>query len=303
MCCVTVQEHAETSAPTKTAKTVEAYDFRRPTTLAREHSRVLELAFETFARQWGTQLTAKVRVVAQVSCEQVAMLAYDEYASRLPSLTAMVLCELDDSASKAVIQFPTAAALSWVAHMLGGNGSYDPPERKFTPLEQVLIRRLMDDALEDLRYSLGSLLVSGIAVDAIQYNSQFAQAAATADLMIVAQFTIRMGDRLTPATVAIPAEVLLPQLGEANPMSTTANARELVQAQIAHVPVEVSLQLSPAMVSPNMVLGLAAGDLLPLPHPQHRPFDLAVDGMTLARAAVGANGSRLACVVVNTELS
>ena len=54
------------------------YDFRRPTTLAREHARILELAFETFARQWGTQLTAKIRVMCQVGFVSVQMQAYDD---------------------------------------------------------------------------------------------------------------------------------------------------------------------------------------------------------------------------------
>uniref|UniRef100_UPI0037045857 hypothetical protein n=1 Tax=Vibrio cidicii TaxID=1763883 RepID=UPI0037045857 len=77
------------------APDLPVYDFRRPTTLAREHSRVLELAFETFARQWATQLTAKVRVLSQVTCDSVAMQTYDEYAASLPATTAMVLCELE----------------------------------------------------------------------------------------------------------------------------------------------------------------------------------------------------------------
>ncbi len=282
------------------AKPVEVYDFRRPTTLAREHSRVLELAFETFARQWATQLTAKVRVLSQVTCEQVAMQTYDEYAAGLPATTAMVLCELDGYAPKGVIQFPTTAALSWVNSMLGGSG-VPTIERTFTQIEHALVRRLMDDALEDLRYSLGSLLVASIAVDAIQYNSQFAQAAATSELMIVSTFSIRVGESNATATVALPAVALLPQLGETNPTSTTDNARELVTAQLAHVPVEVSLRLTPAMVKPNLILGLAVGDLLPLPHPQHRPFDVAVGGQSVAGAALGANGSRLACVIVSTE--
>ncbi|MCU1546788.1 MAG: hypothetical protein JWP30_1888 [Homoserinimonas sp.] len=287
--------------PAKQGAIVEPYDFRRPTTLAREHSRVLELAFETFARQWGTQLTAKVRVVSQVSCNQVVMQTYDEYASGLPSTTAMVLCTLEGVASKAVIQFPAASALTWISYMLGGNRAQVSPERKFTQIEQALVRRLMDDALEDLRYSLGTVLVDAIAVDAIQYNSQFAQAAATSDLMIVASFGIRVGDSTTSATLAIPAEVLLPQLGEANPTSDVGNARQLIIAQLASVPVEVSLRLAPAMVRPSRILGLAVGDVLSIPHPQHRPLDVAVDGLPLARAAVGSHGARLACVVVSTE--
>jgi flagellar motor switch protein FliM len=298
---VTVQEHVHTSAPTR--KNVDVYDFRRPTTLAREHSRVLELAFETFARQWGTQMTAKVRVVSHVTSEQVSMATYDEYAASLPPTTAMVLCEFEGSAAKAVIQFPTSAALSWVTYMLGGNASKQVDDRKFTQIEQALVRKLMEDALEDLRYSLGRLLVTSIAIDTIHYNSQFAQAAATTELMIVARFEIRVGENSTHATLAIPADVLLPQLGEANPTSTTANAKELMRSQLAHTPVELALQLAPVNVKPNVVLRLAVGDLITLPHPTHRPMNIAVDGQPLAQAAVGANGSRLACVVVGENSS
>lgn len=286
--------------PAKPTPVVELYDFRRPTTLAREHSRVLELAFETFARQWGTQLTANVRVVSQVNCEQVVMQSYDEYASGLPATTAMVLCTLDSSEAKAVIQLPAAAALSWVAYMLGSNRPRTVSERKFTQIEQALVRGLFDDALEDLRYSFGPLIVTPIAVDAIQYNSQFAQAAATGDLMIVATFAIRVGDATTTATLAIPAEVLLPQLGEANPTSNAANAGDLIAAQMGGVPLEVALRLTPAQVTPSRILGLAVGDVLRIPHPEHRPFEIAVDGQVLARGAAGSNGSRLACVVVST---
>ncbi|WP_233279390.1 flagellar motor switch protein FliM [Microterricola pindariensis] len=279
----------------------QPYDFRRPTTLAREHSRVLELAFETFARQWATQLTAKVRVLSQVTCEQVLMHSYDEYAAVLPATTAMVLCSIEGTSAKAVVQFPASAGLSWVARMLGGSADAEMPERVFTQIEQALVRRLMDDALEDLRYSLGELLVDAISIDGIQYNSQFAQAAPTAELMIVARFAVRVGDHRSLASVAVPAAVILPQLGESNPTSPVDNARALIGQQLGTVPVDVALRLAPAPVLPGTVLGLAVGDVIPLPHSQHRPLDLVVDGHELASAAVGVNGSRLACVVVSTK--
>ncbi|VDR31165.1 Flagellar motor switch protein FliM [Arthrobacter agilis] len=275
---------------------MDVYDFRRPTTLAREHSRVLELAFETFARQWATQLTAKVRVISQVTSEQVLMQTYNEYAASLPPTTAMVLCAIPDHPSKAVIQFPASAGLFWVDSMLGGHGTVPSGERKFTQIEQALIRRLMDDALEGLHYSLGSVLTYQLGIDSIQYNSQFAQAASTTELMIVGTFEIRVGERSCPATVAIPA-----QLGDANPTATGDDARELIEQQVAHVPVDVAVQLTALPVLPGRILDLAVGDVLKLPHPQHRPFELAINGQRLGEAALGQNGSRLACVVVTTE--
>ena len=280
---------------------MELYDFSRPTTLARDHARVLEMAFDTFARQWGTQLTAKVRVLSQVTSQQVQTLSYDEYASSLPDNTGMVLFDIPNVSAKAVIQFPMAAALSWAGHMLGGTGNMVPPERKFMHIEQALLGRIMDDALEDLHYSLGSLLAAPMTAASIQYNSQFAQAAASGDPMLVATFEMVVGETTAPASVAIPAEAVLPQLGPVVPSSSEATPAELIQGHLATTPVDVSLQMEPIRVKPGMVLNLAEGDVLRLLHPGHRPLNVTVDGHIVAQAAVGASGSRLAGVIVSTE--
>jgi flagellar motor switch protein FliM len=282
-------------------RTVSVYDFRRPATLAREHSRVLELAFETFARQWGTQLTAKVRVKSVVRLEDVSMLSYDEYAASLPAVTAMVLCTVETQDSKLVVQFPGPAALGWVNRMLGASNDAPMPDRKFTQIEQALIKGLMDEALEDLGYSLGPLLSEAVRVDTIQYNSQFAQAAAPSELMIVASFTMSVGDVNAPATLAVPAGLLLGRLKKVNPTDTRGDAAARVSAQLEQVPVELSVRLSTSFVTPSQVLGLAVGDVLTLPHLENRPFDLTLDGTRLATAAPARNGSRAAAVIVTIE--
>lgn len=282
---------------------VEVYDFRRPTTLAREHSRVLEVAFETFARQWGTQLTANTRTRCLVTFRQVVMLSYNEYATSLPAATTMVLCSTGVEESRAVLQFPASAAMSWISHMLGGNGNHGEPERRLTPMEQTLVRKLVDDVLDDLRYSLGSLLTKDIAFSSIHHNSQFAQAAAPSDLMIVASFTVTSGEQSALATLAVPAEILLSHLAEPNPVIASVNVRDQIRAQVARVPVDVSLRLPAVPITPTAVLKMAVGDVIPLQFFHTNPLDVAVNGQRYARAAVGANGSRMACVVTDIQES
>lgn len=285
----------------KMLPSVEIYDFSRPTTLAREHSRVLEMAFETFARQWGTQLTAKVRVKTQITSGSVLMKTYDDYSAALPGTTAMVLCALEGLEARAVIQFPIPSALSWVSHMTGGHGGQATPDRPFSAIEQGLVKHLMEDALEDLRYSFGALLSVPLALESIQFNSQFAQAAAPATLMIVAEFTVQVGDLSADATMAVPAEALLPQMGAANLAASAAGSRELVREQLMDTPVEVMMQLETLIVRPSEVLDLAVGDIVSLPHTIDRPFNITVDGNRLATASAGTNGSRLAAIIVTTE--
>ncbi|HEU0256430.1 MAG TPA: flagellar motor switch protein FliM [Microbacteriaceae bacterium] len=277
------------------------YDFRRPTTLVREHSRTLELAFDTFARQWGTQLTAKIRVLSQVTFQSVRMLGYDEYASGLPATTAMILLGLSDVEPRAVLQFPTPSALTWINSMLGGTRPVQPVERTFTPIEYALVRHITDDALEDLKYSLGPLLPGSIRVDSIQYHSQFAQAAPTTELMVIARFTLRVGDNEAEASLALPWQVLLPQLGEANPTVPSDDATHYLRRQLVQVPIEVAASLDPAYVTPSEVLSLKVGDVLRLPHPTHHPLNLVTGEQRVASVAIGTSRSRLAVVVTDLE--
>ena len=279
------------------------YDFRRPTTLAREHARILELAFETFARQWGTQLTAKIRVMCQVGFVSVQMQAYDDYVAGLPALTTMVLCEPEGTEARAVIQFPASEALSWVCRMLGSPAPGTLPERAFTRIEATLIRSLMNEALEDLHYSLGTLLPRRLQVSSIAHQSQFAQAADKSQLLITAWFTVRVGERSASASVALPAELLLEQLGENREPEPGGNSEALLAASLGTVPVDVQLATAPSAVRPQAILDLAVGDILPLGHRVHQPFDLLAGNHRVGTAAAGSRSGRAAAVIVTTQES
>ena len=295
---MTVQVLSEASARAATPA-LEVYDFQRPTTLGRERMRALTLAFENFSRQWATQLTAMTRAVTHVEIESLEVERYGEYADSLPEQTSMVLLTVSDLVSRAVLQVGQDVALGWVGRMLGGNASLQAPTRPFTPIESTILGRLVEYVIEDLEYSLGSLIEGPLALDNIQYSAQMAQAAHTGQFVLVARFVVAIGDSLAPTTIAIPLDGLHDPDGPATARSSAGANRTKVQ--LAAVPVSMSLQLLPATVGPAEILGLAEGDLIRLPHPQHRPLTVAVDGVPVAGAAVGANGSRLACVIVSLE--
>lgn len=278
--------------------TIEVYDFQRPTTLGRDRLRALTLALENFSRQWGTQLTAMTHAVANVELESVDVERYGEYAKGLPEETTMVIVRVSELSSRGVLQFAQNTALGWVGRMLGGNASIAAPARPFTPIESAILERLIGYLLEDLAFSFGALLDSPIALDNIQFSSPTAQAAGSGQFVLVARFMVAIGDTLSPTTLAIPLDAL----ADADPnhqKGSPAGAQQTVQ--LAQVPVSLALRLASATLTPTDVLGLAEGDLIRLPHAQNRPLDVVVDDVAVAGAAVGANASRLACVIVSLE--
>lgn len=279
----------------------EVYDFRSPAALAREQARALELTFDTFARQWGTQLTAKLRTVCRVVGGGVSIASYDDVSAGFGDGAALALVPVGASAARAVLQLPASTLLGWVGRMLGGAGVLPTPQRAFTTVELSIIRHLLDETLEELSYSFGAALPPRLTVESVHVTPQVAPAAAPTDLMVLTSFRIRIDEVETPATLAIPASVLLPALGELQEFVGPDENVQRLRAQLAAAPVGVAARLASRIVTPGMVLDLAVGDVVRMPHPQSRPLDVVVDGVTVAAAAVGATGSRLACVVVDTQ--
>ncbi len=180
-----------TSAPQATAPArrkrggePELYDFRRPMTLAREHGRVLEMAFETFARQWGTLLTARTRVVARRSrSTSVELRSYDEFVrARCRRTTLMILCQVEQNRSTAVLQLPVETGMVWIDYLLGGPGRpLADEERELTEIEWSLLGDLVQHALHDLTYAFSAVTPLELHAKSVQYNPQFVQAAAASE--------------------------------------------------------------------------------------------------------------------------
>lgn len=282
------------------AEEVELYDFGRSTTLSREHARILEMSFEMFARQWGSQLSARTHGRAHVAVEAVTMQKYDDFAHSLPSATTLVVCALPGTDARAVFQFPAALATAWIVQMVGGRPVDHVEERPLTHIEQALVRSVMADAIEHLTRALDGLLPAEMSIIGVQHSSQFTQVAAANDTVIVAQFSIRSGGRDLAASVMLPASVVLMAFTTSTMGPANDTAPSSMRRQIEDTLVELALQLAPRTVHPHEVLELSVGDVLALPHSSDRPLELMVAGHPVASAAVGASGARLACVVTAT---
>lgn len=288
----------------------EPYDFRRPMTLAREHARVLEVALETFARQWGTLLTSRTREVAQVALERLELRTYDEYIRPLPASSVMVLCPVEPTRSTAVLQMPVDTAMVWVDYLLGGPGQpLGQAERELTEIEWQLLRDLLGHALHELSYAFTAVTPLELGIKSVQYAPQFVQAAAASDAVLIASFAIELGSRSDTATLMLPAESVLSGLrdGEGGDSRSSSELRDhaeavrALSAQVREVPVPVSVRFAPLTVTASEIGELAVGDVVGLRHRSTTPLEVVVDDVVLANAAIGSNGKRLACLVVNSQ--
>ena len=284
------------------------YDFRRPIQLSREHQRILMLAFDNFARQASTVFTSSLRTVCQVTLRGIEQRTYNEYVDSLGNQTYMTLFTADPMPGLGVLEMPIFAIMSCVDHMLGGPGSDDQPNRALTEIETGVVRDFIARVLNEMRYSMASVLPLEPMPAAVEYSPQFAQVASPADVMVVAELELRIGERPHRMTVCLPFSGLHPYLSNASnpgPVSdreraARVHAADLLRQQMDHVPVSVAVRLRPTQLGPIDLSALQTGDVLRLSHPATAPLEVTLDGTTFAHASPGARGQRLAALIVDT---
>ena len=287
----------------------QPYDFRRPTKLAREHGRMLEMVYETVARQWGTVLGSEIGAQCQVVFDGVEQRSYDDYVSSMPSPNLMAVFTPEPHTGAGFLQVSTTTGFEAIERMLGGGGGGEQPVRIPTEIETQLILRVAERMLGELRYGLAAVTEIAPALKSLEFNPQFVQVAAATDLYIVASFTIKIGDSAAPASVALPAPVLALRLADAGSADDPAAraAREQARAAMTHavgdVPVEVVVRFVPRSMPTSRLVELREGDVIRLNHPVERPLDVVSAGVVCARGVAGAQGTRAACLVTSSAIT
>lgn len=307
---MTVDSPASLAARPRRRGVVGTYDFSAPARLSREHTRLLEIAFETFARQWTTQLGSRLPCPAQVSLAAVAEETYDAYVAKLPVPSALVPFT-QDGYGTGVLQLSTPSALAHLDHALGGPGGPggEQPQRQLTDIEISITLGMCERALATLGYAFAAVAPLQPRVEGLQQDPQLLQAARATDMVVVATFTFQVAGHVQHATLMLPLAPLMARLSAAEPqqvrtpeeLQRAEEAARTMAAAVPDVPVDVSFRMAPISVAPDLVLDLAVGDLLPLAHPSTRPLEVTAADVVLARAVPTARGNRRACLIVSNE--
>ncbi|MGY1615840.1 flagellar motor switch protein FliM [Geodermatophilus sp. SYSU D00691] len=283
------------------------YDFRRPTKLSREHVRVLQIAQEAFARQATTHLTSMLRAGARLELDGIEQFSYDDYVATLPEPVFIATFTIEPLAGKGMLAYPLDMAMATVDHMLGGSGTAEQPNRPMTGMESAIHGHLLDRLLHEFAASFAPVTTVHPEVDSIEYNPQLAQAAAGSDTVMVASFTMAIGQREGKATLVLPFSSFAhalnnaasPQLSE-SALRKRKRAAEALAARLNLVPVDVSVRFAPLTVSSEDLLSLAVGDVLLLRHPRDSPLEVTTNDAVFAYAIASNHRRRLSAAIVPT---
>jgi flagellar motor switch protein FliM len=273
--------------------------------LSRENSRMLQIAFETYARQASTVMTSALRTVCTFTLISGEQLTYAEYIETLPETSYLTLFTIDPIQQPAMLYMPLAATMSCVDHLLGGPGTADQPERPPTDLQRAVAGGLVERLVAEVRYAFASLVPVTPEVVGVEYSPQLAQEAAAADTMVVARMIHQQGDAEHDVSLCLSFNGLLPYISanasdvvSEREQAKRAEASARLAAGFQDVPVEVGVRFRGTTADPVDLADLAVGDVVRLRHPAEAPLDVTAADVVFAHATPGSHGNRLACLIV-----
>jgi flagellar motor switch protein FliM len=130
---------------------ISNYDFRRPNRISKNQVRTLQTVHESFAEVFGYYLVSKLQTVVSITVTSVDQLFYSEFILSVSNPSCLYVFDIEGTDGNGILEVSPQLALTIVERLLGGAAETQAKARSITPIEQAVIRGMIEHALSDLR--------------------------------------------------------------------------------------------------------------------------------------------------------
>jgi flagellar motor switch protein FliM len=190
--------------------------------------------------------------------------------------------------------------------LLGGSPDKPPRERRFSEIDTMLTRRLIESMVHQLSLVWQDLAGIGLSIIEIETYNDASQIAAVSEPTLVVMVEGRVNKHSASMGLLIPWLAIDPVVDQLSGKETReaeadlAGAAEIGRA-VASVPVTLRAEVAAIELPIDQILALGPGSLIKLGVQAEQGVTLFAENVKLARAQPGANGPRRAIQVSGTE--
>jgi flagellar motor switch protein FliM len=233
----------------------------------------------------------------------VTVIKYSEFVRNLVVPTNLNMVHMNPLRGTALFVFDPNLVFLVVDNLFGGDGRYHMrvEGRDFTPTEQRIIRKMLEVVFEEMRKSWETIYPLKFEFIRSEMNTQFANIATPAEVVVVNTFNIELGSGGGDFHVCIPYSMIEPirDLLTSTMQADRAEADERwisqMQLQVQDAEVELVANLGHTSVTLRQIVDLKVGDVISLDLPD--AVVAQVDGVPLFRCQYGQRSGQLALKV------
>jgi flagellar motor switch protein FliM len=247
------------------------FDLANQDRIIRGRMPVMEIINDRFARLAGLAVSNAMRKKVDVNPIAIDMSKFGDFMRTLPVPTAINIFKMEPLRGNALLVVDTRLVFTLVENFFGGAGSQPKVEgRDFTPIEQVVINRIVMLLLSTLEDAWKPVHEVKVELVRSEINPQFATIVPPSDVVVVISFEVELESSIGSLILALPYATIEPIRSKLY-AAFQSERLEVDHAWISRfkdrlleTPVEMVVRLGRTQLSGRQLVNLRVGDILVL---------------------------------------
>ena len=295
--------NAENIKQEQKQKKIKLYDFKRPDKFSKDQIRTLYMLHENFARLLNTYLSAHLRTMVQVSVASVDQLTYEEFIRSMPNPSVISIFEMRPLSGHALMEINPSIVFSIIDRLFGGVGTPPAKPRELTDIEQSIVARLVNKALESLSEAWRQVVNIEPRLEVIESNPQFTQIVPPNDMVVIITLQTRIAQTEGFINLCIPYLVLEPIMPKlttsfwvASSIARAGSKTNVTQMQkkLERTLVPLMVELGKINVTVGEMLDLTVGDVIRLDSKVNEELPIIIGQHQKFKCKPGSSNNRIA---------
>lgn len=274
-------------------KKIKEYDFRSPKKITKETIKLLKGIYENYCRMLTSQLTSILRLMCDVTVEQVEESIFHEYNNALDDYVLMGLIDVkypDGTTSDSQILMEVSKPLSFVIidRLLGGEGKEYEHMRDYTDIELSLLNNVLKNLVKLMGSTWESTLELETELTKIETNSRFVQSINYNDTVVIIVLNVTLNQSSGKITLCVPSSILDEIFKKANIFSRNSSKKSdqsieeqktAIMGSIKSSKLTITGVLGKANATLYDVVNMQVGDLILLDKDINSDVDVSIDNV------------------------
>jgi flagellar motor switch protein FliM len=280
---------------------MRAVDFSRPTKFTTDHQRRITRAIDAFCLGAATRLTAELRASVEFETLNTTQVTWAAAQALLPAHSLAVTVVLEPLGTRVLMTVESQFVLTAIEGLLGGNTDRAQKPRRFSEIDWMLSRRLVDSMVYQLSaafHDMGGNL--SFTVEDLAQQTDATSIASVSEPTFMVMVEARLAVHSTAIALLIPWVAI-------DPIADLIAGRDTrvvgalddsgIERALAAAPVTIRAEVAALDLPVADVLSLEPGSVIRLGISAADGVSLFAENVRIARGQPGANGVRRAVQV------
>lgn len=282
---------------------VRPCDLTNPPRTIRGRMPTLDIINDRFARALRGEINNLLRRTPEIDLQPPRVEKYGEFLGNLITPTNLNVVNLKTLTGMGLIVLEPALVFTAVDHLFGGDGRYHMriEGRDFTPVEQRIIKRLLDIVTAEYERAWEPVHAMKFEYVRSEMHSQFVNILTASDLVVASTFNVEIGSVKGAIHICLPYAALEPlrdALTNPRPAGDTGPGERwmrLLTNNVQQAEVQLTAPLTHFSTPLAQLMKLKAGDVLPVEVPQK--IRAEIEGVPILECRFGTSNGRYALMV------